>query len=87
MEHTLREILESLSAWRQEMKKPNAEMKAVHAEMKSDIIAKIEACQKEILASFRGSTTCRTETTSCPGEMDATKTEATPEETEAAVEW
>jgi hypothetical protein len=26
--------------------------------------------QKEILAIFRGSTTCRTETTSCPGEMD-----------------
>jgi hypothetical protein len=52
----------------------------------ADIIAKIEASQKEIDALFRGSTTCHTETTSCPGKMDATKTETTPEGTEAAVE-
>jgi hypothetical protein len=38
-----------------------------------------------MLALFRGSTTGHTETASCPGGMDATKTEATPEETEAAV--
>jgi hypothetical protein len=53
--------------------------------MKVDIIAKIEVGQKEILTSFRGPTTCHSETTSCPEEMDATRL-VNPEETEAAVE-
>jgi hypothetical protein len=34
----------------------------------------------------KGTPTCQTETTSCPGEMDATALEADPEATEAAVE-
>jgi hypothetical protein len=75
MERSLQEILERLLAGQQEIR-----------EMHADIIAKIEAGQKEILVSFRGSTTCHTETTSCPGEMDATNLEATLEATEAAVE-
>jgi hypothetical protein len=69
-------------------------MKAYQAELKADVIARIEAGQKEILALFRGSktygkgtTTCQRETTSCPEEMEATNLEATPDETVAAVEW
>jgi hypothetical protein len=34
----------------------------------------------------KGTTTSQTETTSCPGEMEVTNLEATPEETEFAVE-
>jgi hypothetical protein len=42
MEQTLQEILESLSAWRQEMKKVNAEMKASYAEMEARAEARHE---------------------------------------------
>jgi hypothetical protein len=103
-EQRLIEMMESLFARQSEkikarqekaaarQEKANAELKAAQAEMKADIIAKIEAGQKEILALFRGSrtygkgtTTCQTET-SCSEEMEATNLEVTPEETEAAVE-
>jgi hypothetical protein len=60
------------------------ESNRVFARQTADIIAKLEAGQKEILASFRGSTTCHTETTSCLEKMDTTRLEANPEETEIA---
>jgi hypothetical protein len=63
------------------------------AELKADIIAKIEAGHERFLAipdewkSYgKGTTTCQADTTSCPEEMDATRLEATLEATEAAVE-
>jgi hypothetical protein len=63
-----------------------------NAELKADIIAKIEAGHERFLAILdgwtsygKGTTTCQTETMSCPEEMDATRL-VNPEATEAAVE-
>jgi hypothetical protein len=86
-----------LKAAHADMKAAQAEMEARgearQVEMNADLIAEIEVGQREILSLFRGSrtygkgmTTCQTETTSCSEEMEATNLEATPEETEAAVE-
>jgi hypothetical protein len=65
--------------------KADAAAKARHEEM----VARQEKANAElkaaILASFRGSTTCQTETPSSSEEMDATRLEATPKETEADV--
>jgi hypothetical protein len=92
MLQTIKHILtrQEEAAARQE--KAIADLKATPAEMTADIIAKIEASQKEILALFRGSrtygkgtTTCQTEMTSCPEEMDATRL-VNPQEREPAVE-
>jgi hypothetical protein len=66
----------------------------VNAELKADIIANIEARHERFLtipdgctSHGKGTTTCQTETMFCPEEMkDTIRTEATPEETEAAVE-
>jgi hypothetical protein len=74
----------------------NAEMKALQAKIKAacaDMEARAVAHRERFFASpdgltfyGEGKTTCQTETTSCPGEMDATRLESTLEETEAAVE-
>jgi hypothetical protein len=88
---------EELKAAHGERKVAQAEMEARgearQEKMKADITAKIESGHERFLAFLdgltsygKGTTTCRTETTSCPGEMVATRLEANPEETEAAVE-
>jgi hypothetical protein len=65
--------------------KADADAKARHEE----VVARQEKATVElktaILASFRRSTTCQTETPSSSEGMDATRLEATPEETEANV--
>jgi hypothetical protein len=80
------------------MKAAQAEMEAREEarqeKMKADINASIGASQEKriaelkaaILTSFRGSTTCQTESTSCPEEInDAIKIEINPEKTQDAV--
>jgi hypothetical protein len=64
------------------LEKANADAKARHEEA----VAHQEKSKATILASFRGSTTCQSGTTSSSEEMGATNLEAMPEETEAAVE-
>jgi hypothetical protein len=72
------------------MKVVQAEIKAAYAEIE----ARAEARHERFLARLdglapygEGTTTCQTETTSCPREMkDAIKMEINPEETQAAVE-
>jgi hypothetical protein len=97
MQNDILQLLDLLLARQEEaaarQEKRNAELKAAYAEMearaearqeKAD--ARAEARQTEMLALFRGSTTCHTETISCPEEMkDAIKMEINPEETQAAV--
>jgi hypothetical protein len=79
------------------MKAAQAEMEARgearQEKMKTDINAKIEAGHERFLATLdgltsygKGTTTCQTEMTSCPEEMEATNLEATPGTAEAAVE-
>jgi hypothetical protein len=72
MKQCLLQMLELLLARQEEVAAPQEKM---YAELKA-----------AILASFRGSTNCQTETMSSSEEMEAMNLEATPEETEAAVE-
>jgi hypothetical protein len=82
--------MEMESSLQQMMARFLAEMKASYAEME----ARAEARHERFLASLdgltsygEGTTTCQTETTSCPREMkDSIKMEINPEETWAAVE-
>jgi polyphosphate kinase 2 (PPK2 family) len=92
-EKSILQMLEHLLA-RQE--KADADAEARHEEIKArqemaDDEAKVRHERSlAILDGWKsygkGTPTCQTETTSCPGEMDATTLEATPEETEAPVE-
>jgi hypothetical protein len=73
-----------------EMKVVQAENKAAYAEMEARAVARHEIFLASLdgLTSYgEGTTTCQTETTSCPEEMkDAIKMEFNPEETQAVVE-
>jgi hypothetical protein len=76
--------MEARAEARQE--KADADAKARHEEAAARQEKMNAELKAAILASFRGSTTCQTETTSSSEEMEATNLEATPEETEAPVE-
>jgi protein-disulfide isomerase len=73
-----------------EMKQRMLQMLELLLERQEEATARQEKMYAElkvaILASFRGSTTCQTETTTSSKELEVTNLEATPEETEAAVE-
>jgi hypothetical protein len=89
-ERSLQQVMEGLFA-RQSEEMKEMEARAEASQEKAD--ADTKARHVRFLAFLdrlshygKGTTTCQTETTSCPGEMEATNLEATPEETEAAVE-
>jgi hypothetical protein len=69
------------------MKALQAEIKAAYAEMEARAEAERFLVSLDGLTSYgEGTTTCQTDTTSSSEEMEATKLEATPEETEDTVE-
>jgi hypothetical protein len=72
------------------MRVVQAEIKVAYAEME----ARAEARHERFLARLdeltfygEGTTTCQREAMTCSEEMEATNLDATPEATEAAVEW
>jgi hypothetical protein len=69
MEKRILQMLELLLARQEEAA---ACQEKAHADAKAHQEKATAELKAAILASFRGSTTYQTETTSCPGEMDAT---------------